>query len=72
MEIKIGVQNVMREIVIETDESASEVTARIEAAASGGTLVLTDTKGRTVLVPATALGYVEIGEEEQRRVGFGG
>ena len=34
-------------------------------------LVLTDTHGRKVLVPAASIGYVDIGEESARRVGFG-
>jgi hypothetical protein len=34
-------------------------------------LRLTDDKGRQVIVPGGALGYVEIGAEEVRRVGFG-
>lgn len=72
VEVKVGIQNVMRELLVETDESAAEVTAKIEAALAGGTLSLTDNKGRTVVVPAGALAYVEIGVEEHRRVGFGG
>ena len=32
---------------------------------------LTDDKGRTVIVPAGVIGYVEIGAEGERRVGFG-
>jgi hypothetical protein len=34
-------------------------------------LSLTDERGRRVLVPAERLAYVEIGEPETRRVGFG-
>jgi len=33
--------------------------------------VLTDDKGRRVMVPAGALGYVEVGEPSRGRVGFG-
>jgi hypothetical protein len=32
---------------------------------------LTDERGRRVLVPADRLAYVEIGEQVERRVGFG-
>ena len=32
---------------------------------------LEDDKGRTVLIPTGALGYVEIGAQEKGRVGFG-
>lgn len=75
MEVKIGVRNVAREIVVDSDQTAAAVTKAVETALSkgdaGGVLTLTDNKGRTVVVPAGALGYVEIGEEEVRRVGFG-
>ncbi len=71
MEVKIGVQNVARELVVETDSSAKEVAELVAAAVKGETLTLTDSKGRQIVVPSAALGYVEIGVEEQRRVGFG-
>lgn len=71
MEIRIGVQNVAREIVIETDMTADEVSKAVTEAVAGSTLDLSDTKGRRLVVPAGALGYVEIGEETKRRVGFG-
>ena len=32
---------------------------------------LADARGRQVLVPADKLAYVEIGESEARKVGFG-
>ncbi|SDS76985.1 DUF3107 domain-containing protein [Paraoerskovia marina] len=72
MEVTIGVQNLGREIAIETDLGADEVASAVEAAVTDGTVLsLTDSKGRRVLVPASVLGYVEIGTETQRKVGFG-
>ena len=73
MEVKIGVQNAVREIVLESAQSADEVARSVSEAINGdtGVLNLTDEKGRQVLVPATAIAYVEIGEPEVRRVGFG-
>ncbi len=72
MEIKIGIQNVNREIVLESSETAEAITEVVASAMNGGSeLRLTDSKGRTVIVPSAVLGYVEIGAEEQRRVGFG-
>lgn len=72
MEVKIGVQNVAREITLESAQSADEVTALVEAAVSAGSLLrLTDDKGRTVVVPGASIGYVEVGHESERRVGFG-
>ena len=46
---------------------------RITAALTGKTslLVLSDEKGRKVIVPTDRLAYVEIGEPSSRRVGFG-
>ncbi len=72
MEVKIGVQNVAREITFETDDSPEQVAGAVEKAlASGEVISLTDTKGRRILVPGTALGWVQIGESEKGRVGFG-
>ena len=72
MEVKIGVQNVAREISFETDETADEVAKAVNAALENGTiLTLTGEKGRQLLVPAGVLGYVSIGESEKRGVGFG-
>ena len=73
MEVKIGVQYAVRELVIESAQSPEEVmTAVTDALASqNGVLSLADEKGRRVVVPVAKLAYVEIAESEQRRVGFG-
>ncbi|MFH5822227.1 DUF3107 domain-containing protein [Georgenia sp. AZ-5] len=72
MEITIGVRNVSREITLESTQSPDEVLAAVDKAlADSTTLVLQDEKGRHVVVPAEALGFVELGPAEQRRVGFG-
>lgn len=73
MEVKIGVQHAAREIVLESAQSAEEVSDIVTAALEGGhgLLTLDDEKGRRVLVPVEKLAYVEIGEPEVRRVGFG-
>lgn len=73
MEIKIGVQSVHRELVVETDLSAEQVEEELRKALASdrGVFALTDTKGRRVVVPVASLGFVEIGEDEQRPVGFG-
>ncbi len=72
MEVKIGVQHVARELVLESTQSSQEVEKAIADAlkADLGVLTLTDDKGRRVVVPADKLAYVEIAEAEQRRVGF--
>ncbi|MHA7241124.1 DUF3107 domain-containing protein [Arthrobacter sp. TMS1-12-1] len=72
MEVKIGIQNVNREIILESSESADAIAELVGQALGGGTeLRLKDSKGRLVIVPTAVLGYVEIGAEETRRVGFG-
>ncbi len=72
MEITIGVKNVAREITLESAQTADEVGALVATAlAKGGVLTLADQRGRHVLVPVESLGFVEMGPEEQRRVGFG-
>jgi len=71
VEITIGVQNVGRELTLDTDRTADEVAADVEAALTDGKpLVLKDTKGRHLVIPSGALGYVEFGGDEARRVGF--
>lgn len=72
MEITIGVKNVAREITLESAQTADEVGELIATALTkGGVLTLTDQRGRRILVPVDSLGFIEIGQEEQRRVGFG-
>ncbi|PFG33863.1 DUF3107 domain-containing protein [Sanguibacter antarcticus] len=72
MEITIGVQNLARELTIETDATAEEISKAVTDALNGKpVLELTDSRGRKILVPSATIGYVEIGAEEQRKVGFG-
>jgi hypothetical protein len=74
MEVKIGVRSVHRELVVETDLTAEQVEEELRNALSvdRGIFAITDVKGRRVVVPVAALGFVEIGEDEARPVGFGG
>ncbi|NEE04121.1 DUF3107 domain-containing protein [Phytoactinopolyspora halotolerans] len=73
MEVKIGVHNAPRELVIESTQTPDEVAAAVRAALADekGVLELTDERGRHVVVRSTYLAYVEIGEQLERRVGFG-
>ena len=72
MEIKIGIQNVAREVVIESDKTPDEIAEIVAKSLNGGAdLRLTDNKGKVVIIPSSVIGYVEIGVEESRRVGFG-
>jgi hypothetical protein len=70
VEITFGVQNVPRELVVETDATADAMTKQIRKALETGTVIeITDNRGRQILVPSANVGYVEIGDEA-RRVGF--
>ncbi|WP_141014020.1 DUF3107 domain-containing protein [Nocardioides sambongensis] len=72
VEVKIGVQNVARELVVETDEAAEAVSKALSEALSGegGVFSLTDHKGKVTLVPAAKIAYVEIGRSVSGQVGF--
>jgi hypothetical protein len=70
MEVKIGVQNVNRELVVDTDLTGDDVEKSVAQGLEQGLLSLTDSKGRRVLVPADKLAYVEIGSPSVGQVGF--
>ena len=72
MEVKIGVRDVAREVVLECELTPDAVAEAVDKAVSSQTLLrLTDDHGRLVIVPGPLIGYVEIGAPETRRVGFG-
>ncbi|WP_336923992.1 DUF3107 domain-containing protein [Aquipuribacter sp. SD81] len=72
MQVKIGVQNAPREIVLETEQSPEDIAKKVGAAIeAGGVLELVDDRGRRVIVATSALAYVETGPTEVRSVGFG-
>ena len=74
VDIRIGILNSPRELAFETSEAAADVVATLTAAMEKGAPVvtLTDSKGKQYLVPTAAIGYVEIGSDSARRVGFVG
>ncbi len=73
LELKIGIVNSSREIVIESDRSSDDIRAAVAAAIDEGSLIeLPDVRGRRVLIAPDKLAYVDIGEPSSRRVGFGG
>lgn len=72
MEVKVGIQNIGREVVVDTAASAASVEqALADALTGGGVFTLTDDKGRKVLIPAAGIAYVDLGAEHARAVGFG-
>lgn len=71
MEVKIGVTHVARELTIDTELSASEVEEAVRQAIAGeDSLILSDSKGRRVIVPITQLAYVDITAAPAGQVGF--
>jgi len=74
VEVKIGIQSVPRELVVETDTPADEIEGQLTLALAGGDqslFALAMAKGGKILVPADKIAYVEFGAPEARRVGFG-
>jgi len=72
VEVKIGIQSISRELVVDTPSSPDEVErALVTALTNGAMFVVRDEKGGKVLIPAEKIGYVELNGAEQRRVGFG-
>ena len=72
MEVKIGVREVAGHVVLESEQTPDEVAAAVAAAVKDGSVLrLTDEKGRLVMVPGALIGFVEIGPQIERRVGFG-
>jgi len=72
VEVKIGVQYAPRELVLESAQSPAEIERIVTdaIASDGGTLSLTDERGRRVIVPVDKVAYVEIAEASPRAVGF--
>jgi len=72
VEVKIGVADSPRELVVSSVDSPEQVEALVIEVLSGkqSLLSLADDKGRPYLVPAAKVAYVEIGPSDSRRVGF--
>ncbi|WP_349901701.1 DUF3107 domain-containing protein [Parafrigoribacterium humi] len=72
MDIRIGIINSPREISFESAQAASEIEKVVSDAleSSAKFFKLTDDKGSVYLVPLESFGYIEIGSEATRRVGF--
>ena len=75
MEVKIGIQSVPRELIVETDTPGDELERDLAAALAGdgggSIFAISMDKGGRVLVPADKIAYVEFGGSESRRIGFG-
>ena len=75
MDVRIGVTQAPKEleILLADDTDPDAVRKHVDKAVeTGGTLWLTDRRGRQIGIPSAKLAYVEIGSGEgTRRIGFG-
>jgi hypothetical protein len=74
VEVRIGIQSVPRELVVETDTPAEQIELDLAKALNAGdnaVFSVTAEKGGKILVPAEKLAYIEFIGSEPRRVGFG-
>lgn len=72
MDVKIGLADSPRELVIKLPEGQEDIIATVEQAIDGGnaTLKLEDDKGNQYLIRTDRITYVEQGTAASRTVGF--
>ena len=72
MEVKIGIAESARELLVSSDQTPEEVSKLVDEAitSEGGLLRLTDDRGRKFVIRGERIAYVEIAPEEARKVGF--
>jgi len=72
VDVKIGVADSPRELLISSGQSPDEVEALVTDAMRNNQSLLTlvDEKGRRYVIPAAKVAYVEIAPADSRRVGF--
>lgn len=72
VDIRIGIINTARELVITTNAPVKDLEKAIAEglASESGTLRFEDEKGHIFVVASRHLAYVELGVEKARKVGF--
>jgi len=72
VDIRIGITNSSREISFESAQTADEIRSVVAEALDSDAkyFTLADEKGSIYIVPVAAFGYIEVGAETPRRVGF--
>jgi hypothetical protein len=72
VDIRIGILNSPREINFETAETAADVEKVVAAALDSDAkyIRLVDDKHKVYIIPTASFGYIEVGSEVSRRVGF--
>jgi hypothetical protein len=74
VEVKIGIQSIPRELVVDTDTPPEEIERAPATALSGDgqRIFAVDTlKGGRLLIPADKIAFLEFSPDQARRVGFG-
>ncbi len=70
-EIRIGISDSTQELHIESDQSQEQILADVSKSLTEGTpLILSDVKGRQIVVPQAKISFVEVGSSAERKVGF--
>jgi hypothetical protein len=71
-EVRIGLTDIASELSFDSPSSATEIREAVtNSLVTGSPLILSDIRGREIIVAASKIGFVEIGEQAERRVGFG-
>jgi hypothetical protein len=72
VDIRIGILNSPREINFETTQTSAEVEKAVAAALDSDAkyVRLVDDKDKVYIIPTASFGYIEVGSEISRRVGF--
>jgi hypothetical protein len=75
LEVKIGIQSIPRELVVDTDTPADEIERSLSEALSGSAgqsvFAINTLKGGRLLIPADKIAFIEFSPDQARRVGFG-
>jgi hypothetical protein len=75
VEVKIGIQSIPRELVVDTETPAQDIERALSEAlshtAGPSVLAIDMPKGGRLLVPADKIAFIEFSPDGTRRVGFG-
>jgi hypothetical protein len=70
--VRIAIADISSELSFECESNPAEIKSAVaKALADNSLLTLTDIRGHEIIIPAARIGYVEIGQPTERRVGFG-
>ena len=70
-EVRIGISDSTQELHIECELALDKVIEAVTIALdSGKSLTLTDIRGRQTVIANNKISFVEVGQSEERKVGF--